>query len=352
MGKLHLKRTPEEELASRKRKQRRLDKKRRKEEPYSTKRVRPADYDYVFDTSGLPQPHHDEAHGGGPSEYYTRGCKRDPEVLNAELEEQAFRDRMFDALGDDERLDGVEAQFNDYAHVPHRWGGSTTRKQSYENEDSFLHTDPQYLDDEEYAEWVRLGMYRKTHAAEYAEQERQKAAKAARKAEERARRKETRRLEKAAAEERRLHKAHKHAMRFVEARERYEKRWNELLAEPNEAAASLMFADIPWPVLAAYRHEAKDHEGSPLTVEDLTLDSISAFLLPVSAPAPANAADTSVEESRKKERKERLRASYLRFHPDKFEGRLMKRIRPEHQEEVKSAVGAVVRALNTLMSDY
>ncbi|KAL1710167.1 hypothetical protein EV121DRAFT_193408, partial [Schizophyllum commune] len=349
----HIARTPEEELASARRKQRKLDKKRRKEQPYSTKRVKTrTDYDYVFDIDGVPCPGASD-YDAGPSQYYDRASKADPDVLRAEMEEQAFREKMFDALGDEERLDGIEAQFNDYAHVPNRWGGSaTTRERVYHDEDSFLHTDPQHLDEEEYAEWVRLGMYRRTHAAEYAEQERQKAAKASRKAEERARRKETRRLEKAAEEERRLRRAHKDAMRFAEARERYEERWKELLAEQSTDASLLTFVDIPWPILAAHRHHAKDDKNPRLTVEDLTLDSISAFLLPASKPSKAENTDAdAVEEARKKERKERLRASYLRFHPDKFEGRLMKRVHPDHQEGVKEAVGAVVRALNTLMSE-
>ncbi|KAL1723680.1 hypothetical protein EV715DRAFT_245148 [Schizophyllum commune] len=353
MGKLHLKRTPEEEVASARRKQRKLDKKRRKEQPYSTKRVKTrTDYDYVFDIDGVPRPGAAD-YDAGPSHYYYRASKADPDMLRAEMEEQAFREKMFDALGDEERLDGIEAQFNDYAHVPNRWGGgATTRERVYYDEDSFLHTDPQHLDEEEYAEWVRLGMYRRTHAAEYAEQERQKAAKAARKAEERARRKETRRLEKAAEEERRLRRAHKDAMRFAEARERYDERWKELLAEQSTDAALLTFADIPWPVLTAHRHHGKDDKDPRLSVDDLTLDSISAFLLPASKPSKAeNTNADALEEARKKERKERLRASYLRFHPDKFEGRLMKRVHPDHQEGVKEAVGAVVRALNTLMSE-
>ena len=161
MGKLHLKRTPEEALASARRKQRKLDTKRRKEQPYSTRRAKTStDYDYVFDIDGVPRSgaSDDDA---GPSTHYGGASKPDPDVLRAEMEEQAFREKMFDALGDDERLDGIEAQFNDYAHVPNRWGGSaTTRERVYHDEDSFLHTDPQHLDDEEYAEWVRLGMYR------------------------------------------------------------------------------------------------------------------------------------------------------------------------------------------------
>ena len=40
--------------------------------------------------------------------------------IRQELEEANFRAKLFDAMGDDERLDSIEARFNAY-HVPDRW---------------------------------------------------------------------------------------------------------------------------------------------------------------------------------------------------------------------------------------
>jgi len=54
-------------------------------------------------------------------------------------------------------------------------------------------------------------------------------------------------------------------------------------------------------------------------------------------------------EKEKKLRKEKLRETFLRFHPDKFEGRLMNRVRESDRERVREAVGIVVRVLNALM---
>lgn len=73
-----------------------------------------------------------------------------------QIEERQFREKMFDAMGDDERLDGLETHFNDFAHVPDRWKRSDL---GYEG-DEYLKMDPNAMDDDEYAEWIRIGMYR------------------------------------------------------------------------------------------------------------------------------------------------------------------------------------------------
>lgn len=69
---------------------------------------------------------------------------------SAEMDENGFRERLWDALGDDERLDSIDARFRSY-HIPNRWRGEC---------DGHLAQDPQYMDDDEYAEWVRKGMWR------------------------------------------------------------------------------------------------------------------------------------------------------------------------------------------------
>lgn len=41
----------------------------------------------------------------------------------------------------------------------------------------------------------------------------------------------------------------------------------------------------------------------------------------------------------------------LRFHPDKFEGRVMRRVKESDKDKVREAVGQVARALNALMGE-
>ncbi|KAF9486013.1 hypothetical protein BDN70DRAFT_846982 [Pholiota conissans] len=386
--KLKLKRTPEEEAEHRLRKERRKEKKRKRghddhgathagpstkkrhDDGDATSHVKWASSDEDEEPEYGPQPAHSHPPHTQPR---SSAHKPDYDALQAEIEERMFREKMFDALGDDERLDSVEARLNDYAQVPDRWrtreSASKPRPHAFEGDD-FLKMDPSVMDDEEYAEWIRVGMYRSTHAEEYAEQQRQKAAKAARRAEEKARKAEAARLEKAAEEDRKHRKRERESRRLDYARDDYHQRWVSLLASAGEASASgaqakesallLSFDDIPWPIASAHhrdkpekRHRHRVEEEVVLTrqsisVDDLTAEAISSFLLPVIAAVAGVEDDLA---TKKKERKDRLREAFLRFHPDKFEGRFMRRVKEEHRERVREAIGQVSRVLNSLMGE-
>ncbi|KAJ3570294.1 hypothetical protein NP233_g4500 [Leucocoprinus birnbaumii] len=363
MPKLHFKRTPEEEEAHRIRKQEKKEPRRRKRGHYShdnteseasaSKRRRTAEDPLEPQRKWASSDEEEEQYGPQPASSTSqfnptsRGHKPDQVELKAELDEMRFREKMFDAFADDERLDSLEARLNDYAHVPDRWrtGTSSSSKARVNvfEDDEWLKMDPQAMDEEEYAEWIRMGMYRKTHADEYAEQQRQKAARAARRAEEKKKREETARLAKAAEEERKAKKLVRDARRWAYARDAYHEKWKILLDSNNSDTpdAEAGFVDIPWPVLEAHKERSKHRSGESVavTVEDLTVEAISAFLLPGGRP----------EGDRSK--KEVLRETFLRFHPDKFEGRFLRTVRVGEQEVVREGIGRVVRALNTLMAE-
>lgn len=396
--KLKLKRTPEEEVLRRLRKERKKEKKRKHEEAGSTSSKSARAHENSHSHVKWASSDEDEIEiGPMPADASTSSShipprsyahKPDRGALEAEIEAQLFREKMFDAMGDDERLDSMEARLNEYAHIPDRWrtDGGSSRLNVFEGDD-FLKLDPTTMDDEEYAEWIRAGMYRyvticwfmwysidkasmrrKTHAEEYTEKQRQKAAKAARRAEEKARQAETARLEKAAEEERKQRKLERERRRFDSAREDYNARWVRLLATAADIATentqakndmtTLSFDDIPWPIAAAHhrdRYERNHHHTKDLsatrkfiTTEELTADAIASFLLPVAGEVSSQNVD---QVAKKKERKDRLRETFLRFHPDKFEGRFMKRIKKEEREKVREAIGQVSRALNSLMGD-
>jgi len=380
-NKLKLKLTPEEEAQRRLRKERKKERKRKHDDQESragasSKRAR----EHESSSSHLKWASSDEdeieigpqsARASGstsnipPPQSYAH--KPDYDAMKAEIEQQRFREKMFDAMGEDERLDSVEARFNDYGEVPDRWRTDGGKSRQNVFEDDFVKQDPAMMDDEEYAEWIRVGMYRKTHAEEYAEQQRRKAAKAARRAEEKARKAETARLEKAAEEERKRRKLESASRRLDWAREDYNARWEILLAsaatidnaQSTGDIALLSFEDIPWPIATAHHRDKPEHRyhsksrppeslvvRKSINVEELTADAIASFLLPVAA-----AISDAERASKKKERKDKLRETFLRFHPDKFEGRFMKRIKEGEREKVRKAIGQVSRALNTLMGD-
>ncbi|CDO72651.1 hypothetical protein BN946_scf184985.g70 [Trametes cinnabarina] len=348
-GKLRMKRTPAEEAERALRKARKAARKAAKksehhdddDHPYydshSTSRKRRRTED-IFRTNGDesedeygPQP--------APSDSTRRAHKPDYDQIQAELEDMRFRERLYEAMGEDERLDSVEASLNSYSHIPRRWRGG-----GMERMEDDLNIDPRHMEDEDYAEWVRAGMWRKKHAAEHEEQMRREAERKARLEREKALREETRRLEREAEEERRRRKSARERLRVVEARQAYDVRWKELLAPGGMAGAegTLRFADVPWPVMPALASGSKHGERYVVTIEDLTAEAISAFLLP-----PAGVDDT---ETVKKDKKEKLRETMLRFHPDKFGGRIMRLVRASDKELVQEAVGTVARTLNTLMN--
>ncbi|KAI0359271.1 hypothetical protein OH77DRAFT_1015004 [Trametes cingulata] len=352
-GKLRLKRTPAEEASRQWRKTQKAARKAAKrrladdgEDPYdddhgygSSKRRRTQDSLGGYDDSDSeygPQPAPSSSTAGSH-----RAHKPDYDRIQAEIEEMRFREKLQEAMGDDERLDSVEASMNSYTHIPRRWrGGGMDRM------DDELGIDPRYMEEEDYAEWVREGMWRKKHAAEHEESMRREAERKARREREKALREETRRLELAAEEERRKRRSQKERLQAAEARESYDARWKELLA-PNSTAhaeGTLRFGDVPWPVMPSF--SSRRDERPVVTLEDLTAEAISAFLLP-----PSDDADLEDRDAAKKDRKEKLRETMLRFHPDKFEGRIMRLVRDSEKELVKEAVGVVARTLNTLMGE-
>jgi len=156
MTKLRFKRTEEEEAEHQARKERRREKKRKRDRAQS----------------GSSKRHHTDEHSEHPARKWASSDDdgidsipqgMDYDSLKAEIEERRFRQKMFDALGDDERLDGIGAQFNDFVHLPMHWQHCSTsglEEAKTTHGDEYLKLDPNAMDDEEYAEWIRIGMYR------------------------------------------------------------------------------------------------------------------------------------------------------------------------------------------------
>ncbi|GJE97302.1 hypothetical protein PsYK624_135180 [Phanerochaete sordida] len=331
MGKLHLKRTPEEQRQHDLRKARKAARKAAKRvrhedsdyegaEGSSSKRRRTADdQEYVFQF--------DDSHSSGSQQYRFKGYER----MHAQMEEEdRFHDKMWGAYADDERLDSVEAAFNSYAHVPRRWrGGGMDRMDDEDN------IDPQMMEDEDYAEWVRQNMWRKKHAAEAEANERYKAEKAARKEYLRKLAEETRGMERAEEERRRQRRREKENRKWVDARAHYETTWKQLF--DGKLDRELRFEEVPWPVLF----------DKGVDVEAITATAIDTFLLPEGRPENSTATD---KDAIKRERRDKLKETMLRFHPDKFQGRFLRHIREGDQRRVLEGVGMVARCLNTLLS--
>lgn len=67
-------------------------------------------------------------------------------------EDERFQQRMWDEVGEQDRLDSLETDLNSYSHIPSRWRPS--------HADPAIKANLQSMEEEEYAEWVRQGMWR------------------------------------------------------------------------------------------------------------------------------------------------------------------------------------------------
>ncbi|KDN47926.1 hypothetical protein RSAG8_03346, partial [Rhizoctonia solani AG-8 WAC10335] len=192
MSRLHMKQTPadreeEEERAYRKaqkaaRKARRLypdyddsssSKHKRKRSHSPSRRKKRRDPVPPLDEDGWIPP--------------ASSSKVDMDALRAEMEERQFREKLFDAMGDDVGLENTEARLNEYVDfVPDRWKDSTS---------SHLRDDPSTMGDDQYAEWIREGMWRRTHKAEVEARERAEEERKRKKERERAKREKSRKMD-------------------------------------------------------------------------------------------------------------------------------------------------------------
>ncbi|EJU04916.1 hypothetical protein DACRYDRAFT_104809 [Dacryopinax primogenitus] len=217
-------------------------------------------------------------------------------------DDAGFRRKKFDELAYDAGQDSAQAAYA--RHVPSRWGRSGA---------------PAEMEEEEYAEWVRRGMWRRTHMQEVEEAEAAARQREEREKERRAFREREKREARERERRREVRRREKELKGKLDAWEAYERGWGRM-AELER----VRWEDVPWPVF--------EHPSAP---EELTGERMREFLF-------------SDAHSSGKGKKERVREALLRWHPDKFEGRWMGRVREGEREMVREGMGRVVRFLGEL----
>lgn len=238
-----------------------------------------------------------------------------------------FNERLFEAMRED------EPAHDDLYYVPDRW---RTTAATNVNANGVPFTAIQLpeghavngLTDDQYAEYMRNGMWRKTHAealkaAEARDRQRAQREKEAKHRREQARREEAQRIQKLAQAKRQLQKEKRES-----EREAYRQKWAALIATPKDHPLSS--TDFPWPVSAS--------SGS------VTKASISDFLF--------DDEDEAAGEDDSKLRKQALRAAVLAYHPDRFD-RFVQRVPEKHnqKEQVKEMGLRVSQILNELLGE-
>lgn len=105
--------------------------------------------------------------------------------------------------------------------------------------------------------------------------------------------------------------------------ENHENKWRQLRDSVN-----LGWNSFAWPVFKR-----------PSEPEDMTTSMISAYVLSNYAP-----------DANTKSHKDRIKDQLKRWHPDKFETRILPRVVEEEREKVKTGAGVVVRGLNEMLN--
>ncbi|KAH9962241.1 hypothetical protein BC827DRAFT_1130738, partial [Russula dissimulans] len=106
--------------------------------------------------------------------------------------------------------------------------------------------------------------------------------------------------------------------------ENHENKWRQLRDSDD---LDLGWNSFAWPVFKR-----------PFEPEDMTTSAISAYVFSKYAPD----ADTKSD-------KDRVKYHLKRWHPDRFELRILPRVVEEEREKVKAGAGFVVRMLNELL---
>ncbi|KAJ3979280.1 hypothetical protein F5890DRAFT_1558940 [Lentinula detonsa] len=156
---------------------------------------------------------------------------------------------------------------------------------------------------------------------------------------------ETERLEKLGAAERRSRRQEKENQRLELSRSEYHNRWKLLLSNTSAdmPQAEIRFDDIPWPILPAFKKNEISTFlfTSCVPLADPSIDTAIGETISLSSSTSAQRlAEVEMAKARK-DRKEKLRETLLCFHPDKFEGRLMSRVRPDEKVKVTEALAII-----------
>ncbi|RSH92451.1 hypothetical protein EHS25_008867 [Saitozyma podzolica] len=195
--------------------------------------------------------------------------------------------------------------------------------------------------EEEYAEWIRMGMYRRKHRSELDEAEKRRQAKLEQEKlraqeKERARKEEKKRIEKLKRQ-----KGLEEEKKRKNEREWYRKRWAAVVDVGGEVElVELAFGDIPWPV---YR-QTHGKVGVDILDEGHIRDFLRGLAADLEAANGGGNGDDNVDPDMKKTLREAIRA----FHPDRFFARILPRVRERDREAVREGVEVTSRVITTM----
>ncbi|KAI9498664.1 hypothetical protein BDB00DRAFT_799016 [Zychaea mexicana] len=216
-----------------------------------------------------------------------------PPQHNTQHDEEAeWRERLFSAMADDEGQDPFYSQYENYGTGGSSGAGGDGR--------SRIDT----MNDEEYRDYIATQMYRKKNAEAIA-WEKAIAAEAKRKEKKRKEAQARAREEEARIQkERERQETIMRQLKIQESRSKYEEQWKHM-----EMSTVISKKDIPWPIAPGASFSAQ---------------SVKEFLV---------LAASSLESNKKNVRKEQLR-----YHPDKFIHRVLRKFEGTEREKKRLSI--------------
>ncbi|KAJ9110873.1 hypothetical protein QFC19_001382 [Naganishia cerealis] len=289
-------------------------------------------------------------------------------AATAHAREEEWRQKMFDLMEDEEGPNPfVSGRYYSPPRPPSPAPNSPPHGQAipkrFQADDGDV-PDFSTMDDEEYAEAIRYGMWRRQNKDEVDRIER------LRKLEEEEERKKTKAREAQEREEKkrievlRREKGMQETKRLQRELRDYKDKWEALRNavtttttappagngdETPHSAATLRLVDMPWPIFQG----SSFHVFAPSL---LSADKIRAFytaMLP-SNVTPSTATSTTAASSAEDDRlalKKILREAILAYHPDRFIGRYLTQVAETEREMVREAVIRTSQIINEIAAD-
>ncbi|GHJ89287.1 hypothetical protein NliqN6_5689 [Naganishia liquefaciens] len=278
-------------------------------------------------------------------EPHQNGFDRRREAAQKAHEEEEWRAKMFDLMEDQEGPNPfVSGRYRSppppRAPTPPSPARQALPKRFQPGDDV---PDFSTMDDEEYAEAIRYGMWRRQNREEVERLERLKKAQ-----EEEERRKAKLKDAQEREEKRRIEilkreRGAQDAKRIQHELSEYKAKWESLRASGNkdtaDTATRLRLVDMPWPIF----HGSSFHVFAPGM---LSIDKIRGFYTAMLTPTSG----TDTEEDRAALKKV-LREAILAYHPDRFVGRYLDKVQDEEKEMVKEAVIRTSQIINELAAE-
>ncbi|KAJ9126026.1 hypothetical protein QFC24_002298 [Naganishia onofrii] len=274
-------------------------------------------------------------------------------------EEEAWRQKMFDLMEDEE---GPNPFVSGRYHSPPRpRPPSPSLAESppqqriprrFNPPDGDVPPNFNMLDEEEYAEAIRYGMWRRQNKDEVERLERLK------KLEEEEERKKTKAKEAQEREEKKRievlkrEKGVQEMKRIQRELAEYKDKWEALrtsvtadTGDPH-GGAMLRMVDLPWPIF----HGSSFHVFAPSLLSAEKIRAFYTAMIPSSSDTSTTPAIPSIEEDRAALKKI-LREAILAYHPDRFIGRYLAKVDEAEREMVKEAVIRTSQIINEIAAD-